>query len=78
MNRVKETNRNCDAKVHNDTIGHKMKIGTELIKKWPQRHQIIDELGVIELEILVCLLNTLFGFKGLTPVEQVAVFLRLH
>jgi hypothetical protein len=36
-----------------------MEIGAKNIEERPKRHKIVYEVLIVELEILVCLLNTL-------------------
>lgn len=53
-----------------------MEVGTKNIEKRPKRHKIVYEVLIVELEILICLFDTLSSFESFTPVEKIAVLLR--
>ncbi len=53
-----------------------MEVSAKNIEKRPQRHEIVNEVLIVKLEVLVCFLDALRGFEGFTPVEQVTVLLR--
>jgi hypothetical protein len=53
-----------------------MEVGTKNVEKRPQRHKIVYEVLVVELEVLIRFPYTLRCFKRLTPIEQVTVLLR--
>jgi hypothetical protein len=54
-----------------------VEVSADHIKNWPERHQVVNEIGVVELEVLVGFAHTRRSFECFTPIEQIAVFLRL-
>jgi len=54
-----------------------MEVSANHIENWPERHQVVNEIGVVKLEVLVGFTHTRRSFERFTPVEQIAVFLGL-
>ena len=74
---VEQTYRHSDTKVDYHSVSYQVEVSADHIKNWPERHQVVNEIGVVELEVLVSFAHTRRSFECFTPIEQIAVFLRL-